>query len=85
MTASSSNTLSFVDNASSVVFDGTYKQYVFKFIDIHAVTENANFSFQTDTGTNTSYNMAYTQSSFFRQFMTEMEVLVQLVMKQIKI
>ena len=31
LTASSSGTLSFVDGASSVVFDGTYKQYVFRF------------------------------------------------------
>ena len=29
LTASSSGTLSFVDGASSVVFDGTYKQYIF--------------------------------------------------------
>ena len=34
LTASSSSTLSFVHGASSVVFDGTYKEYVFKFIDI---------------------------------------------------
>jgi len=29
LTASSSSTLSFVDGASSVVFDGTYKEYLF--------------------------------------------------------
>ena len=32
LTASSSGTLSFVHGASSVVFDGTYKEYIFKFI-----------------------------------------------------
>ena len=31
LTASSSGTLSFVHGASSVVLDGTYKEYVFKF------------------------------------------------------
>ena len=36
LTASSSGTLSFVDGASSVVFDGTYKEYIFTITDIHA-------------------------------------------------
>jgi hypothetical protein len=35
LTASSSATLSFVHGASSVVLDGTYKEYVFKYINIH--------------------------------------------------
>ena len=65
LTASSSGTLSFVDGASSVVFDGTYKQYVFKFIDIHAGTENANFTFQASTNGGSGYGVALT-SSFFR-------------------
>ena len=34
LTASSSATLSFVQGFS-VVLDGTYKEYIFKFIDIH--------------------------------------------------
>ena len=36
LTASSSGTLSFVNGASSVVLDSTYKTYLFKFINIHA-------------------------------------------------
>tara|TARA_B100001996_G_C18548263_1_gene549751 strand:- start:142 stop:756 length:615 start_codon:yes stop_codon:yes gene_type:complete len=35
LTASSSATLDFVHGTSSVVFDGTYKEYIFKYIDIH--------------------------------------------------
>jgi len=35
LTASSSGTLSFVDGASSVVLDNTYKEYLFTFKDIH--------------------------------------------------
>jgi hypothetical protein len=35
LTASSSGTLSFVNGASSVVLDSTYKEYVFTFKDIH--------------------------------------------------
>ena len=35
LTASSSSTLSFVNGASDVVLDSTYKEYVFTFKDIH--------------------------------------------------
>ena len=35
LTASSSSTLSFVDGASSVVLDNTYKVYLFTFNNIH--------------------------------------------------
>ena len=64
LTASSSGTLSFVDGASSVVFDGTYKEYVFKFIDIHPATDSADLTFQVDTGTNTNYNQTITSTVF---------------------
>ena len=36
LTASSDGNLTFVDGASSVVLDATYKTYLFKFINIHA-------------------------------------------------
>jgi len=36
LTASSSSDLTFVNGASSVVLDNTYKTYLFKFINIHA-------------------------------------------------
>ena len=35
LTASSDSALSFVHGTSSVVLDGTYKEYIFKYIDIH--------------------------------------------------
>tara|TARA_Y100000996_G_scaffold409309_1_gene389764 strand:- start:4 stop:618 length:615 start_codon:yes stop_codon:yes gene_type:complete len=35
LTASSSANLDFVHGTSSVVFDGTYKEYIFRYIDIH--------------------------------------------------
>ena len=44
LTASSSATLSFVDGSSDVVLDNTYPIYVFKFINIHPATDNADFS-----------------------------------------
>ena len=64
LTASSSATLDFLNGSSDVVFDDTYPLYVFKFIDIHPATNEAYFSFQTDTGTNTSYNQTVTSTAF---------------------
>ena len=58
-TASDSDTLSFTDN-----IDSTYSEYIFKFIDIHPETSSSLFTFQADTGTNTSYNIACTSTNF---------------------
>ena len=63
-TASSSANISFTSG-----IDSTYKEYVFKFINIHS-SANAFLSFQADTGTNTNYNQAIT-SSFFSAFHDE--------------
>ena len=64
-TASSSATISFTSG-----IDSTYDSYVFKFYDIHPATDGASFSFQADTGTNTSYNQTIT-STFFRSIHSE--------------
>jgi hypothetical protein len=58
-TASSSATLSFTSN-----IDDTYDEYVFKFYDIHPATNSTDFTFQVDTGTNTSYNQTMTTTVF---------------------
>ena len=58
-TASSSAT---IDITSGI--DSTYKEYIFKFIDIHQATDGADFQFQVDTGTNTSYNQTITSAGF---------------------
>tara|TARA_S200002703_G_scaffold28559_1_gene24291 strand:+ start:1098 stop:1700 length:603 start_codon:yes stop_codon:yes gene_type:complete len=63
-TASSSASISFVDGTSGVVLDSTYRTYIFKFINIHPSASGANFGFQVDTGTNTSYAQTIT-STFF--------------------
>ena len=64
LTASSSATLSFVDGSSDVVLDSTYPIYVFKFINIHAATDAADFlvNFSADTGSN--YNVTKTTTYF---------------------
>ena len=59
-TASGSSTISFTSN-----IDSTYKEFVFKFYDINPATDSAKFSFQADTGTNTSYNQTITSTFFY--------------------
>ena len=61
-TASSSATIDFTSN-----IDSTYKEYIFKFYDIHPATDGQQFKFQTDTGTNTSYNQTVTTTFFKAQ------------------
>ena len=57
-TASSSSTISFTSG-----IDDTYDEYVFKFYDIHPSANAKSLTFQTDTGTNTNYNIACTTSA----------------------
>ena len=53
LTASSSGTLDFVNGASDVVLDGTYKTYLFKCINIHPATDNVAFQINfRDGGSN---------------------------------
>ena len=62
LTASSSGTLSFVDGASSVVLDNTYKEYVFIFNNLHSSSNTGLFqvNFSADTGSN--YNVVKTST-----------------------
>ena len=64
LTASSSGALSFVHGASGVVFDGTYKEYVFKFIDIHPQTNSVTFQFNVSIDGGSNYNVAKTTTVF---------------------
>ena len=59
-TASSSSTISFTSG-----IDSTYDEYVFKFYDIHPATDQKDFTFQVDTGTNTNYNQTITSTNFY--------------------
>ena len=58
-TASSSSTISFTSG-----IDSTYKEYIFKFYNIHPATKSTMFTFQVDTGTNTNYNQTITSTHF---------------------
>ena len=70
LTASSSATLSFVDGASNVVLDNTYKEYMFTFNNIHPATDTAQFSFNMSIDSGSNYNVTKT-TTYFRGFHTE--------------
>ena len=69
-TASSSASISFVDGASSVVLDNTYKEYIFYFNNIHPATDNTQFTFNLSTDTGSNYNVTKT-TTFFRAIHAE--------------
>ena len=63
LTASSSATLSFVDGASDVVLDSTYRTYIFKLINIHPATNSAELVFNLSADTGSNYNVAKTTTT----------------------
>ena len=60
LTASNSANLSFVHGASSVVLDGTYPIYLFKFFDIHPSVDNRDFQVNVSIDSGSNYNVAKT-------------------------
>jgi len=58
-TASDSATVSFTSG-----IDSTYKEYVFKFINMHPATDAVNFQFQASTNTGSSYGVTNTSTAF---------------------
>jgi len=59
-TASSSSTISFTSN-----IDSTYKEYVFKFYDIHPATDNTLLTFQGNASGGSGYNETITSTTFY--------------------
>ena len=66
----SATTLTFLNGSDNVVFDSTYKEYVFTLNNIHPSGDTVDLEFQVDTGTNTNYNQ-YITSTAFRAFHQE--------------
>lgn len=60
--ASSDATISFVNGSSSVVLDGTYKTYIFRFINIHPETDQKKFEFNVSIDGGSNYNVAKTST-----------------------
>jgi hypothetical protein len=59
VTASSSATIDFTSN-----IDSTYKEYVFKFFNLHPATDNVNFTFQANVSGASGFNETMTTISF---------------------
>jgi len=70
LTASSSANLSFVDSASSVVLDNTYKEYLFTFNNMHPATNNVRFKVNFSTNSGSTYAVTKT-TTFFRAYHNE--------------
>ena len=58
-TASSSANLSFTSG-----IDSTYKEYIFRFINLHPATDNAEFNFNMSVDGGSNYNVTKTTSVF---------------------
>ena len=58
-TASSSATISFTSG-----IDSTYKEYIFKFVNIHPQNDQAGFEFQGSIDGGSNYNVTITSSTF---------------------
>ena len=58
-TASNSSTISFTSG-----IDSTYKEYIFKFIDIHPATDGASFQFNMSIDSGSNYNVTKTTTYF---------------------
>ena len=69
LTASSSGDLSFVNGASDVVLDSTYKEYLFTFNNIHPGTDDTVFQVNFRDGS-TAYDATKT-STFFNALQNE--------------
>lgn len=63
LTASSDSTLSFVHGSSGVVLDGTYKEYLFTFNNMHPGTANKIFSFNMSSDGGSSYAVTKTTTN----------------------
>jgi len=64
ITANEDATISFVHGSSSVVFDSTYKEYLFTFKNIHPGANACDFLFQFSTNSGGSYGVAMTTTCF---------------------
>ena len=65
LTASSSSNLSFINGSSDVVFDSTYKEYVFTFKDIHPSDNATRLKFNASDDTSShSYDVVKTTTMF---------------------
>jgi hypothetical protein len=58
------SSVSFVNGSSDVVLDGTYKEYIFYFNNIHPATDAVILGFNLSIDTGSNYNVAKTTTQF---------------------
>jgi hypothetical protein len=63
-------TLSFIDGASGVVFDNTYNEYQFQFVNMHP-QNYSNFQFQVNATDGANFDDSLITSTHFRTFHNE--------------
>ena len=63
VTASSSSNLTFVHGTNSVVFDSTYRTYIFRLINLHVSNDNERLKFQSTTN-GSDFNVTMTATQF---------------------
>ena len=63
--------ITFVDGTSDVVFDNTYNEYQFYFVNIHPGTDNKIFQFQVNAVGDTGFNTSPITSTTFRAYHDE--------------
>jgi len=64
--SSDTATVSFINGTSDVVFDSTYKEYVFKYINCHPASDDQKLVFQATTN-GSDFNTTVTNTYFFAQ------------------
>jgi len=62
--ASAAASISFVDGASDVVLDSTYKEYIFFWSNFHPATDDQNLFFNMSVDTGSNYNVTKTTNYF---------------------
>jgi len=70
LTASGSASLAFVDGTSDVVFDNTYNEYQFQFVNCHPATDSVWLTFQVNATDDAGggYDTSQITSTYFRAY-----------------
>ena len=64
-TADDDAAVTFVHGTSDVVFDSTYKEYLFTYVDYRPVTDERQLHFQVDVSGGTTYGQNATTATFY--------------------
>ena len=67
LTASSSSSLDFVDGTSDVVFDNTYNEYQFQFVNMHPQTNQVDFTVQFNASGGDGFDEVIQSTTFQSQ------------------